>query len=100
VTAGVREGEITSYMYLCCNICRHNTAVIHGLFSLLYDALVNVARVMSIHCKHEDVYLFSLLCIYTLKLLDNNFFILSFMLPYLMVFMSRYNCLGLDIVCV
>ena len=99
VTARIRQGEINSYMCLCLNICRHNTVVMRGLFSLQHDAFVNGARVMSILCDYEDVYFLSLLCIYMFKLLDTKFF--NFLvLPYLMVFMSKYNCLGLDVGCV
>jgi hypothetical protein len=53
---------------------------------------------VSILRDYEDVYFFTLLCIYIFKLLDTKFFNFL-MLPYLMVFMSMYNCLGLDIGC-
>jgi hypothetical protein len=69
-----------------------------GMFSLLYDGFVNGARVVSILRNYEDVYFFSLLSIYMFKLLDTKFFNFL-MLPYLMVFMSMYNCLGLDVGC-
>jgi len=99
VTARIRQSEIDSCMCLCLNICRHNTAVMRGVFSLLHDAFVNGARVMSILCIYEDVYSFSLPCIYMFKLLDTKFF--NFLMsPYLMVFMGMYNCLGLDVGCV
>lgn len=86
-------------MCLCLNICRHNTVVMRGVFSLLHDAFVNGARVVSILRIYEDVYFFILLCIYMFKLLDTKFFNFL-MLPYLMVFMGMYNCLGLDVGCV
>lgn len=96
VTARVGQAEIKSYMYLCLNICRHNTVVMRGVISLLYVAFVNGERVMSILRNYEDVYFFSLFCIYMFKLLDTKFFNFL-MLPYLMVFMSTCNCLGLDV---
>jgi hypothetical protein len=85
-------------MYLYLNICRRNTLVMRGVFSVLYDAFVNGERVVSILCNYEDVYLLSLLYIYIFKLLDTKFFNFL-MLPYLMVFMNMYNCLGLDVGC-
>ena len=57
------QAEINSYMYLCLNICRHNAVVMRGVFSLLYDAFVNGARVVSILRNYEDVYFLSL-CVF------------------------------------
>ena len=57
---------------------------------------VITTRVVSILRKYEDVHVFRLLCIYTFNLLDTKFFHFL-MLAYLMVFISMYNCLGLDV---
>jgi hypothetical protein len=61
-------------MYFYLNICRHNTVVMRGVFSLLCDAFVNGARVVSILRSYEDVYFFSLFCIYIFNLLGTKFF--------------------------
>ena len=81
-------------------MCRHNTVVMHGVFSLLYDALVNMLHVWR-RCfvKYKVVYFFSLLCISMFNLLDTKF-LYFLMLPYLMVFMSMCNWSGIDIGCV
>ena len=66
--------EIHAFVYPRLNICRHNTLVMHGAFSLLFVAGRMTTRVLSILFKYKDVYYFSLLYIYMFNLMDTKFF--------------------------